>query len=214
MENGGSMKPEIKVLVADDHPLVSEGISMCLEAFDNISIVGTAMNGVEALEKAKSLSPDVVILDINMPQMNGLEALTQFAEELPTVKLLMLSMHDNREYVVNAIRNGARGYILKDVASAEVAKAVEAVYQGGLYFSSGLSEALLEVGAESVTGKLTAREEDVLAKLAMGQSNKEVALTLDISVRTVETHRKNIKRKLGISSTAGLTRFAMDNGLV
>lgn len=212
--NSDSSKPVIKVLLADDHPLVTEGISACLNVYGNITVVGTAQNGDEALEKAELLRPDVVLMDINMPGRNGLETIISFRDQYPQIKLLMLSMHDNREYIISAIRNGACGYILKDVPSADVVTAIEAVYHGGNYFSSGLSMALLDVDQEYTTGALTAREELVLTKLAQGDTNKVAAKSLDISFRTVETHRKNIKRKLGISSTAGLTRYAIDNGLV
>ena len=205
----------IRVILADDHPLVLEGIRACLEMAESIHIVAVASDGREALELAREHQPDIVVLDINMPGLNGLDALELFQEQLPDVSLLVLSMHDNKEYISTALSCGARGYVLKDVPTKEVVAAIEAIHSGGTYFSSGVSEVLISQSADSApVGPLTTREQTVLLNLAEGMSNKEVARDLDISVRTVETHRKNIKRKLGISSTAGLTRYAIKHNLV
>ncbi len=206
---------KIRVIVADDHPLVTEGIQSCLEIYDHIDIVGLAKTGNEALQLAKETSPHVVIMDINMPDLNGLEATELFREQMPEIKLLILSMHDNKEYISTAVLNGAKGYVLKDVATSEIVKAIEIIHSGGKYFSRGISQLLLNSKKkEKHDHCLTSREQTVLLALANGKSNKQVALDLDISVRTVETHRKNIKRKLGISSTAGLTRYAIENGII
>ncbi|WP_120495433.1 response regulator transcription factor [Kiloniella sp. EL199] len=204
----------ISVLLCDDHPLVRDGLRSCLELYDNIEVIGEATTGTEALAKAEELRPDVVLMDINMPELNGLDATEMFAEKYPEIKLLILSMHNNREYISSALRYGARGYVLKDVPSQEVVAAIEAVHLGGTYFSSGVSKILMSYQDHDVEGPLTTREQTILLLLAEGKSNKHVALELDISVRTVETHRKNIKRKLDISSTAGLTRYALENGLL
>ncbi len=204
----------IRILLVDDHPLVREGLHSCLELYDNIQVIGEAKTGCEALEKASELKPDVVLMDINMPELNGLDATEIFAERFPDIKLLILSMHNNREYIASALRYGARGYVLKDVPSEEVVAAIEAVHLGGTYFSSGVSKILLAYQESDTEGPLTTREQTILLLLAEGKSNKHVAIELDISVRTVETHRKNIKRKLDISSTAGLTRYAIENGLL
>ena len=209
-----TLKSLIKVLLADDHPLITEGIGAVLNTFENIKVVGTATNGYDALEQAELKKPDVVLLDINMPKMNGLEAIEHFCKNFPQTKILMLSMHYNREYISSAMQKGASGYILKDVPSSEIATAIEAVYQGGTYFSSGISNILLETPATQTDDTLTNRELDILKQLASGQSNKQVARHLDISPRTVETHRKNIKRKLEIESTAGLTKYAIEKGLI
>lgn len=211
MEDTGQ---KIRVLLADDHPLVMDGIRSCLETYSHIEVVGTAKTGREALEIAEELEPEIVLMDINMPELNGLDATELFNERLPNTKLLILSMHDNREYIVSALRLGARGYVLKDVPSQEVVTAIEAIHRGGTYFSSGVSEILLSHGLDGPEGPLTTREQKILLLLAEGQSNKQVARELDISVRTVETHRRNIKRKLDISSTAGLTRYAIQHGLI
>jgi two-component system, NarL family, nitrate/nitrite response regulator NarL len=207
-------KTIISVLLCDDHPLVRDGLRSCLELYDNIEVIGEATTGAEALVKAEELRPDVVLMDINMPELNGLDATEMFAEKYPEIKLLILSMHNNREYISSALRYGARGYVLKDVPSQEVVAAIEAVHLGGTYFSSGVSKILMSYQDSDAEGPLTTREQTILLLLAEGKSNKHVALELDISVRTVETHRKNIKRKLDISSTAGLTRYAIENGLL
>lgn len=204
---------KIKVLLVDDHPLVTEGVGAYLDLHERILTVGTANDGVEAQLRIEQLNPDVALIDINMPEMNGLQTLSAVREGFPHVRCLVLSMHNDKDYVLKAMRNGASGYILKDVPIEEIATAILVVHSGGTYLSAGISNALLDVELQSVDSELTAREQGVLAELADGYSNKEVALNLDISVRTVETHRKNIRRKLGISSTAGLIRYAMDNDL-
>lgn len=205
----------IRVILADDHPLVLEGIRACLEIVETIEIVGTARDGAEALKLGHELRPDIVVLDINMPGVDGLDAIELFKDQLPETKLLILSMHDNKEYISTALSYGARGYVLKDVPTREVVAAIEAIHSGGTYFSSGVSDVLISAQQDegAGTGPLTVREQTVLHSLADGLSNKEVAAKLDISVRTVETHRKNIKRKLGVKTTAGLIRYAIDNGL-
>ena len=209
-----SENERIRIILADDHPLVLEGIRSCLDMVEDLEIVATTTNGEEALKKAHELSPDIVVLDINMPVLNGLDAIELFQEQLPDIKLLILSMHDNREYISTAIMYGARGYVLKDVPTKEVVAAIQAIHSGGTYFSSGVSNVLMGTCDPERTGPLTTREQDILLKLVEGLSNKEVARDLGISVRTVETHRRNIKRKLGITSTAGLIRYAIEHGLV
>lgn len=205
----------IKVLIVDDHPLVLEGIKAVLETYDHIEIVGAASSARAALSLAGRAAPDVVMMDINMPDLNGLDAIELFREQHPGTRLLMLSMHDSREYISTSVMYGASGYVLKDVSTSEIVAAIEAVAAGGTYFSAGVSEALLQSGnAQKEWRPLTTREQAVLLLLANGKSNKDVAHTLDISARTVETHRKNIKKKLGIATTAGLTRYAIENGLI
>lgn len=205
----------IKVLICDDHPLVLEGIRAVVETFDHIKVVGAVRSAHAALDLAARENPDVVLMDINLPELSGLDAIELFREQLPGTRLLMLSMHDSREYISTAVLFGASGYILKDVPPAEIISAIEAVAANGTYFSSGVAEAILERGQkQSAVVPLTTREQAVLLLLAQGRSNKDVAGELDISVRTVETHRKNIKKKLGISTTAGLTRYVIDHGLM
>ncbi|MGB0468733.1 MAG: response regulator transcription factor [Pontibacterium sp.] len=207
---------KIRILVVDDHPLVREGISLRLESEASLQVVGHAVNGQQALEKSAELKPDVVLMDITMPVMNGLEAAGYFKAEQPDVKVLILSMHENREYIVEMLKQGASGYVLKDVSSDELIRAVETVYQGGTYFSAGASQSLFSQfdKEEKADTGLTRREETVLKLLAEGQCNKDVARTLDISVRTVETHRQNIKQKLKIQTAAGLTKYAIEHNII
>ena len=213
-----SLKP-IKVLLVDDHPLVLDGIRARLEDEGGIDVVGDACNGQDALEKAQSLSPDVVLMDVSMPVMNGFDATRKLRECCPQVRVLILSMHDNREYILQLIQSGAAGYILKDVSSEEMVKAIETMNQGGTYFSSGASQTLFArfdepAASAQDSGVLTRRELTVLKLLAEGRNNKEIARELDISVRTVETHRQNIKSKLNIQTAAGLVRYAIEHNLV
>ncbi len=205
----------VRILIADDHPLVLEGVRACLDNVDHVEVVATARTGREALRLASECSPDIVLLDINMPEFNGLDAIKVFKEQLPAIRILILSMHDNREYISTALTYGARGYVLKDVPVKEIVAAIDAIHSGGTFFSSGISTAILtHDNSEHPSGPLTAREQTILLLLAEGDSNKEVARKLHISFRTVETHRKNIKKKLGITTTAGLTRYAMENGMI
>lgn len=214
-KNPSNQLQAIRILLVDDHPLVTEGIGACLETWENITIVGTASTGNQAIEKALQVKPDVILMDINLPDMTGLEATRQIKQRLPNARIMILSMHDNREYVVSALEGGASGYILKDVSSGEVATAIEAVYRGGTYFSAEVSRALaLPPDTPKTDSVLTSRERQVIAQLARGNTNKMIARSLEISERTVETHRKNIKRKLKISSTAGLTRYAIQNNML
>lgn len=212
---------KIRVVLVDDHPLVLDGINARLESEETLEVVGMANDGKQALEVAAELKPDVVLMDISMPVMNGFEAAERFHQEQPDVKVLILSMHNDREYIVKLIKCGAAGYVLKDVSSSELISAIGTVYRGGTYFSSGASQTLFSqfdqernAAPEVMQEALTGREKDVLKLVAEGNSNKEIARVLDISVRTVETHRQNIKHKLDIHTAAGLTRYAMENGLV
>ncbi|SIQ10048.1 response regulator transcription factor [Marinobacterium stanieri] len=210
----------IRVLLVDDHPLVIDGIQARLEDEGGIEVVGRASNGQEAVDVAQQLQPDVILMDISMPVMNGLEATRVLQEKMPETRVLILSMHDNREYMVQLIQSGAKGYILKDVSAAEMVSAVETVYRGGTYFSSSASQTLFSQFDQApksnspAASALTRRESMVLKLLAEGRNNKEIAKVLGISVRTVETHRQNIKSKLDIHTAAGLTRYAIEHDLV
>lgn len=207
----------IRVLLVDDHMLVLDGLKARLSMEEHIDIVGTANNGEQALVEAHRLNPDVVIMDVSMPVLNGHQATKRFHTELPNVRILMLSMHDNREYILPLIQSGASGYVLKDVSSNELIKAIETVYLGNTYFSAGASQALFhaqELHHQPGREELSNRERAVLKLLATGYANKEVGRALNISVRTVETHRQNLKNKLGIQSIAGLTKYAIDQQLV
>lgn len=202
-----------RVLIVDDHPMVAAGIRAILETYDDIDVVGTLSNGSEAIDRVAELDPDVMLLDLNMPQISGLTATEIILERRPDTRILILSMHDSPEYISTALSHGAMGYLLKDVPTEEVKLAIDTVMQGHRYLCTGAEQSLKPAG-DNAREPLTSREQTILLELAQGRSNKEVAIALDISVRTVETHRKNIKRKLGISSTAGLTRYAMEHGVL
>ncbi|WP_224823588.1 response regulator transcription factor [Cognatishimia sp. MH4019] len=202
-----------RVVIVDDHPMVAEGIQSILETYDDIEVVGVLSNGQEAIDQVEMLAPDVMLLDLNMPLVSGLTATEIILERRPETRILILSMHDSPEYINSALSHGAKGYVLKDVPTEEIKDAIDAVMTGARYLCTG-AKGSLEPTEGGARESLTNREQTILLQLAQGQSNKEVAATLDISVRTVETHRKNIKRKLGIASTAGLTRYALEHGVL
>jgi len=207
-----SNRDKIKVLLVDNHPLVLDGLKKVLETFSHIEIVGTAGLALAGLEIARKTQPSVVLMDINMPKLNGIDAIEPFRSELPKCRVVMLSMHDTREYISSSVLRGAAGYVLKDVPTDEIVAAIEAVANGETYFSSGVREALVDPKLAD-TGPLTSRERDVLGLIADGKSNREIAQSFNASVATVETHRKNLKKKLGVTTTAGLVRYALDRGL-
>ena len=207
------MTQTVRVLIVDDHPMVAQGIQSVLEDHDGIKVVGTLGNGRAVLDQLNELSPEVILMDLNMPEMGGLTATELVLERSPGTRILILSMHDNPEYISTALSHGAMGYVLKDVPTDEIVDAIRAVMKGDRYLCTG-AEGAIAPKSSDFPGALTGREQTILLQLAQGMSNKEVALALDISVRTVETHRKNLKRKLGISSTAGLTRYALEHGML
>lgn len=207
------MTPQIRVLVVDDHPMVAEGVRAILETYDDLAVVGTLGSGQEAIDRVSDLRPDVILLDLNMPGMGGLSATEIILERRPGTRILILSMHDSAEYITTALSHGAMGYVLKDVPTEEIKTAIDTVMLGRRYLCTGANASLSPKTADG-REPLTSREQTILLELAQGKSNKEVAQALDISVRTVETHRKNLKRKLGISSTAGLTLYAMEHGVL
>ncbi|MFT5787685.1 MAG: two-component system nitrate/nitrite response regulator NarL [Candidatus Azotimanducaceae bacterium] len=207
------MTPPIRVLIVDDHPMVAQGIQSVLESFDELEIVGVLNNGRAVVDQLESLNPDVILMDLNMPEMGGLTATEMVIEQRPGTRVLVLSMHDSPEYISSALAHGAMGYVLKDVPTDEIKLAIDAVMRGEKYLCTGAAGSL-EPKSNGAREALTGREQTILLQLAQGNSNKDVAIELEISVRTVETHRKNIKRKLGISSTAGLTRYAMEHGVL
>lgn len=203
----------IKTLIIDDHPMVADGIQSILESYDDIEVVGTCNSARSAIDQLNTLNPDVILMDLNMPDMGGLTATEIILEQRPGTRILVLSMHDSPEYISSALNHGAMGYVLKDVPTDEIKQAIDVVMAGERYLCTG-ARGSLEPKGDNAREALTGREQTILLQLAQGKSNKEVAIALDISVRTVETHRKNIKRKLGISSTAGLTRYALEHGVL
>lgn len=215
------IKEPIKLLVVDDHPVVRRGMSFSLSKHEGIRVIGEAGDGREALRMARELHPDVVLMDIDMPQMNGLAVTDLLRREMPEIKVLILSMHSNSEYAMRIIQCGARGFVLKESHPEEVISAIEAVYAGEAHFSPEVARVALNqvvrnngVPSGATGSRLTNREREVLVHIADGLSNKEIATVLEIGVRTVETHRERIMRKLDIHSVAGLTRYAIANGLV
>jgi DNA-binding NarL/FixJ family response regulator len=206
-------------LVADDHPVVRKGLQICLAKQGNMRIVGEAADGDEALRKARELSPHVVLMDISMPGMNGLAVTEVLRKELPQIKVLILSVHNNKEYIFRVIQAGAHGYVSKEAPPEEVLRAIESVYEGEPFFSediarAALSEFVTSGGKMEPFAQLTSREREVLVQIAEGKSNKEIADRLGIGVRTIETHRERIMRRLNIHSVAGLTKYAIANGLI
>ena len=202
-----------RIMIVDDHPMVAQGINSILEGYRDLTVVACLKNGEDAVSQIETCKPDVVLMDLNMPGMGGLSATERILEINPSIRILILSMHDSPEYISTALNHGASGYVLKDVQTDEIKKAIDAAMNGKQYLCTGTKAALKNQVTISET-VLTSREQMVLLEVAQGKSNKDVAQLLEISVRTVETHRKNIKRKLGITSTAGLTRYAMENGVL
>jgi two-component system, NarL family, nitrate/nitrite response regulator NarL len=212
-------KQIIKVLVADDHPVVRKGVQSFLARHSHLKVVGEACTGDEALEKARALNPHVVLMDISMPGMNGLAVTEILRKERPQMKVLVLSVHNNKQYIFSVIKAGAHGYVSKEAPPSEVLRAIESVQGGEPFFSEDIARAALNEfvaggGKKEPFAQLTSREREVLVSIAEGQSNKEIANKLGIGVRTIETHRERIMRRLGIHSVAGLTKYAIANGLI
>ena len=210
----------IRVLVADDHTIVRTGIRHVLEGEPGFDVVGEASNGTEVFELATELHPDVVVLDISMPGESGLQIAARLGTVPSPPRVLILSMHDNAEYVLESVRAGAHGYLLKDTAATELRSAIRAVCRGESYFSPPVASRLsAAVRGEHETRaapleQLTGREREVLEGIARGRTNKEIAADLGISYRTVETHRESLMKKLQIRTVAELTRFALGAGVV
>jgi NarL family two-component system response regulator LiaR len=211
----------IRVLVADDHAIVRTGIRHVLEGEPGFEVVAEASTGTEAIALALALRPDVAVLDISMPGLTGIQAAGELRRGSPETRVLILSMHDNTEYVLESLRAGVHGYLLKDGAAAELGDAVRAVCRGESFFSPPVAYRLGAVvrgevggGAAEVLAQLTARERQVLVGVARGQTNKQMAQELGISHRTVESHRESLMRKLGVYTVAGLTRIALEERLL
>ena len=205
--------PVVRVAIVDDHPMVAEGIEAILETYPDIHVVATLCNGQSLLDRVDDLAPDVILLDLNMPGLSGLSVTEILLERRPNSRIVILTMHDSAEYIATALSHGASGYILKDVPTEDIKTAIDTVMRGERYLCTGTTMSL-QPKTKDGREPLTSREQTILLELAQGKSNREVAAALDISVHTVETHRKNLKRKLGISSTAGLTRYALEHGVL
>lgn len=220
------MQKGLRVLLVDDHALVRAGLRALLETLGGVQVVGEASDGREALRSIETLRPDVVLMDIAMAGMNGLEAAARATQAFPRSRIIILSMHADEEYVRRALRAGATGYLLKDAGTAEVKLALEAVADGGLYLSPGVSKHVVDdyargsaggppsEGREGPYAVLTPRQREILQLVAEGSSTKEIARVLDLAVKTVETHRAEIMTRLGIHNVAGLVRYAIRTGIV
>ncbi len=210
----------VRVLLADDHALVRAGIRSLLRSIDGVEIVAEAENGQQALERAQATRPDIVLIDISMPGLNGIEATRRIKAQSPDTKVLIVSMHAEPEYVSQALRSGASGYLLKDATPVELELAIQAVRRGEAYLSPRVSSVVVEGFARSATAGggpldlLTPRQREILRLIAEGCTTKEIAGRLDVSIKTVETHRAMLMDRLGIRDLAGLVRLAVREGLV
>lgn len=209
------------MLLADDHPVVRRGIEGCLAKYHHLEVVGEANTGEQVLKLAAELAPDVLLLDLNMPGPDGVTVAEQLRVIAPNTKIIILSMHVDHPTLQRLVQVGIRGYILKTAPPEEIVEGINAVYNGEIYFSRDVARLALSQYIEVATGKpqsplskLTAREIEILSLIAEGYSNKDVAQKLNLSIRTIETHRERLMRKLNIHSAAGLTRFAISAGLV
>jgi DNA-binding NarL/FixJ family response regulator len=210
----------VRVLLADDHTLVRAGLRKLLESIAGMEVVGEAGDGLQLLEMVEKLQPQVVLMDIAMPRLNGLEATSRLVKAWPSIRVLILSMHQNAEYVRQALRQGAVAYLLKDAAPLELELALRAVLRGETYLSPAVSKGVVSDyvhrlrSEEQPVDPLTPRQREVLQLIAEGQSTKEIARRLDLSVKTVETHRTQLMKQLDIHEVAGLVRYAVRAGLV
>ena len=202
-----------RVVLVDDHSVVRAGLKHLLESDTSVVVVGEASTAAEGVQRVADLKPDLVVLDVSMPGASGLAVIGRMREVSPESRVLILSMHSDVEYVRESERLGSAGYVLKDDAVAELPDAISVIRDGGRYMSAKLTETARSIELPAGEQALTPRERDVLRGIANGQTNKEVATALGISHRTVETHRENVMRKLGIHTVAGLTRYAIDHGL-
>jgi two-component system, NarL family, response regulator NreC len=210
----------IRVMIADDHSILRQGLKALIQEDSNLLVVGEADSGEAALKLAQQARPDVAIMDVAMPGLNGIEATRRLKDLLPDLRVVALSMHSDRRFVIEMLRAGARGFVLKQAAFEELAKAIDAVMRGQTYLSADVVDVVVRDYVNKLAGtdspaytRLTDRERQVLQLLAEGNSTKEIAAALGVSIKTVETHRLNIHNKLGIDTLAGLTKFAIREGI-
>jgi two-component system, NarL family, nitrate/nitrite response regulator NarL len=211
----------IKVIIADDHSMVREGLRSILAGKENIKVIGEASDGLEAINMSKDLSPDVVLMDISMPVLNGIEATKILHKELSKAKVIILSMHNNKEYVLQSIKAGAKGYVLKNNSSSELVQSIEIVSNGEAFFSKEVSQMVLNEFVSKSNkatvkskGELSSRETEILVLVAKGHNTREIADILSLSQRTVETHREHIMKKLDLHTIADITRYAIKQNLI
>jgi len=213
---------KIRILIADDHGIVRKGLRLQLEQHSDFEVVGEATEGREAVRMAEELAPDVVIMDIAMPNLNGIQATTQLVKKNPQIAVIILSMYSDETYLMRTLAAGAKGYLLKDSADVDLHRAVEVVAQGKPFFSPSIADTLLEDymrqlqqrGLQDSYDLLTEREKEILQLLAEGKSNKDVAAVLSLSINTVETHRTRIMQKLDLHSTADIVLYAVRKGII
>lgn len=204
----------IRLLLVDDHPVVREGLRSCLAVHPGLQVIGEASSGEEALTLAARLKPDLVLMDINLPGITGLEAAARLRKIAPAARVLILSVHDGREYLGQVAQCGARGYVLKDSSPTELVRAIEAVHRGEAFFSPQVAATMLSGLTPSDTAQLSVRERDVLAAIAAGARSKEIARKFDLSLSSVRTYRERLYRKLDLHSVAALTQYAVTRGLI
>jgi DNA-binding NarL/FixJ family response regulator len=212
--------PALRVLIADDHEVVRKGIKSMIEGHQGWQVCGEAADGRDAVAQSHSLTPDVVVLDVSMPVLNGLEATRQILKSRPATKVLILSMHETEQVVQQVLEAGAKGYLFKSDAGRDLVSAVEALEQDKTFFTSKVAQLVLDTflgkrpPSESGTDVLTAREREVVQLLAEGKSSKEIAVALELSVKTAETHRSNLMKKLSLHSVSELVLYAVRNNIV
>ena len=212
----------IRILIADDHGIVRTGLKLLLDRIPDVEVIGEASDGREAVRLAKSLEPNIVIMDIGMPLLNGLDAAAQIIRENERIRVIILSMHTDESYIVRALDAGARGYLLKDNADEDIERAIRSVATGRPFFSPSIAQTLLEDYLSLMRERkvqdsyelLTEREREVLQLLAEGKSNKEAATVLNLSPHTIETHRTNLMQKLGLHNTAEIVLYAVRKGII
>lgn len=207
---------KIRVLLADDHTILRKGVRLVINSQSDMEVVGEAGNGREAIGEARKLKPDVVVMDVSMPELNGIEGTRQICDELPHTRVVALSMHKDSVYVREILRAGARGYLLKDSEDQDLLRAIRCVARGEAFLSPAVSDAVLVDYRKHVSNPidlLTSREREVLTMIANGKTNKEIAQTLNLSVYTVESHRGSVMEKLNLHSTGDIVRFALRNGI-
>ena len=215
--------PERKrIVIAEDHTILREGLRMLLSSNPDFEVVGEAQDGLEAIRSVESLKPDLILMDLSMPRMNGVGAIQEIKKQNPSTKILVLTVHKTEEHILTALKTGAEGYILKDATHGELMLAMDNIFSGKSYLSPGISEKVIEgylEGRKSVKSStswdtLTQREREILKMIAEGYRNKDIADYLCISAKTVEKHRANLMKKLDLHSASSLTAFAMEKGLI
>ena len=210
------LSKKIRVLLADDHRILRQGVRMLIDSQKDMEVVGEAKTGREAVEEARRLKPDVVVMDVSMPELNGIEGTRQICDEMKHTRVLALSMHKDAVYVREILRAGARGYLLKDSEDDDLVRAIRCVQRGEAFLSPAISDAVLSDYRKHVSNPvdlLTSREREILTMVADGKTNKEIANALNLSVYTVESHRGSVMEKLNLHNAGDIVRFALRNGL-